>query len=142
MSNCNNINIPSCELNLRLVPTFLQGMSNSQICAFVYACTKKSKTFKNQVLDFVKRMKLSKQYTVERKCYCPTKVIWTVSNAPLVISAMSLCNYYNFTASNNTGFAFILRTVLNCVQKIRYVGRWLEKVRNVVVLRQETSVIN
>jgi len=116
MPNCQK-NICPSELNLLLVPTFLQGMSNAQICAFIEACIKKSKLFKQQVLNFYNKMSLAKKYTVERKCYCPTKVEWAVSNPPLIISQLSLYNYYNFVACNNTGFAFILRKVMNTVQK-------------------------
>ena len=112
-------NICPSELNLLLVPVFLQGMSNAQICAFIDACTKKSRIFKNQVLNFYGRMGLAKKYTAERKCYCPTKVKWAVSNPPLIISQSSLCNYYDFAACDNTGFAFILRKVISSVQKSR-----------------------
>ena len=114
--NCNK-NICPSELNILLVPTCLQGMSNAQICAFIGACTKKSTLFKQQVLKFFQKMNLAKQYTAERKCYCPTKVEWAVSNPPLVISQLSLCNYFNFAACNNTGFALILRKVMEAVKK-------------------------
>ena len=111
-------NVCSYELNILLVPTFLQGMSKSQICAFIEACTKKSKIFKSQVISFYQKMSLSKQYTTERKCYCPTKVEWSVSNPPLIILQNALCSYYNFATSNeNTGFVFILRKVLENIKK-------------------------
>ena len=118
MSNvgCKNIICPS-ELNILLVPTFLQGMNASQICAFIEACTTKSKIFKQQVALFWQKMSLAKKYTAERKCYCSTKVEWTVSNPPLIIQQLPLCNYYNFSICDNTGFAFILRKVLDCIKK-------------------------
>jgi len=112
-------NICSSELNLLLVPTFLQGMNNAQICAFIGACTKKSKCFKQQVLTFRQKMGLAKKYTAERKCYCATKVEWAVSNPPLIISQLALCNYYDFVACSNTGFAFILRKVGESVQRAK-----------------------
>lgn len=116
MSSIQN-NISPSELNLLLIPTFLQGMSDSQICAFVNSCTQRAKIFKSQVLIFAQKMSLSKKYTAERKCYCPTKVEWAVSNPPLIISGMALCNYYNFYAGSNTGFAFILGKVFENVKK-------------------------
>ena len=118
MSNHCNINFCTSELNMLLVPTFLHGMSNSEISAFIEACTKKSKLFTQQVLHFFQKMKLAKQYTVERKCYCATHVEWKVPNPPLVISQSSLSNYFDFaTCNHNTGFAFILRKVMENVKK-------------------------
>lgn len=116
MVNCNKMVSPS-ELNELLVPTCLLGMSKSEICAFIKECTKKSNKFKNQVLDFYYKMSLAKKYTAERKCYCPTKVKWSVPDCPLVISQASLCGYFDFVSSDNTGFAFILRKVMETIQR-------------------------
>jgi hypothetical protein len=121
-------NICSYELNILLVPTFLQGMSKAQICAFIDACTSKSNIFKSQVINFYQKMSLSKQYTAERKCYCPTKVEWSVSNSPLIIQQFALCSYYNFatTGSENTGFTFILRKVLENIKKTNFCRQMIQ----------------
>ena len=114
-TNCvKNISPP--ELNILLVPTFLQGMNNAQICAFIKSCNKKSNLFKNQVINFFHKMKLAKQYTVERKCYCPTKIEWTVSSSPLIISQKSMTKYIDFASFNNKEFSFILRKVIEFVK--------------------------
>jgi hypothetical protein len=61
-------------------------------------------------------MILSKKYIIEQK-YCPTKIEWDVSNSPLIISTYDLYNYYNFYNNYDTGFAFILKNVLDNVKK-------------------------
>ena len=115
-NNC-NMNFSPSELNILLVPTFLHGMSNAEMGAFIDSCTNQSKLFTQQVLHFFQKMRLAKQYTVERKCYCPTKVEWVVSKPSFVISQSSLANYFNFASNHNTGFAFILLKVLDHVKK-------------------------
>jgi hypothetical protein len=121
-------NICPHELNILLVPTFLQGMSKAQICAYIEACTKKSNIFKSQVVNFFQKMKLSKQYTAERKCYCPTKVEWSVCNPPLIIQQNALCSYYNFatTGGETTGFAYILRKVLDNIRKTNLCKQYIQ----------------
>jgi hypothetical protein len=99
-------------LNILLMPTFLNLMSNSEIYEFINSVTPSAKLFKYQVLIFRKKMLLSKQYNVERKIFPPIKVEWEVLNQSLIISASNLLNYYNFYNYSNDGFAFILKKVL------------------------------
>ena len=116
LMSCNGLIAP-CELNKMLIPKCLKGKSYKYICAFFESCSKKSQILMKQILEFTHKMKLAKQYTVERKCYCPTRVEWAVCNPPLIISQLSLCNYYDFYPCDNTGFAFIIRKLTDVVHQ-------------------------
>ena len=111
-------NISPFTLNVLLIPTFLEGLSNYKISEFIDSDNIGSNILKNQVLRFYGKMKLSKQYSAERKIYSYTSVEWTTSNS-LIISQSSLTEYFNFatTTNNHTGFVFILVKIFDHVKK-------------------------
>jgi hypothetical protein len=111
-------NISPFTLNVLLIPTFLQGLSNCKISEFIDSDNIGSNILKNQVLRFYGKMKLSKQYSANRKIYSYTSVEWTTSNS-LIISQSLLTEYFNFatTTSNHTGFVFILVKIFDHVKK-------------------------
>ena len=121
-------NISANKLNKELVPIYLQKKSKAQICAFINSCSCPSNLFKNQVINFYKKMSLSKQYTAERKFYCPIKVEWAVNNPPLIIYQRELTSFYNFatTGSINDGFVFILRKVLENIKKNNICSQYIK----------------
>ena len=114
------------ELNILLIPTFLQGMTNAQICAFIKSCTSKAKLFRHQVFNFYYKLSQAKKYTTARKCYCPTKVEWTTSRSCLIIDQTSMCNYFDFYACSNTGFAFIMRKVSEFTERQKLARQYLQ----------------
>ncbi len=113
---CKDILKP-CELNILLIPTCLKGKNRKQICKFLESCSKQSYLLMQKFTDFYHRMNLAKSYTADRKCYCPTKVTWSVCKPPLIISQIALCNYFDFYACTDTGFSFILRKTLETINR-------------------------
>lgn len=115
MPICNN----KCpyELNKLLVPIFLESKNHKEICSYIEKDCKETKIFIAQVLRFLYKLRLAKQYTADRKCFCPTKIEWKVSSSPLIISQKLMSKYFDFVFCNNTYFAFIFRKVLEIVYR-------------------------
>lgn len=128
MSFCNSIpgcpnpcspDISASVLNTRLIPTFLQGMTKAQQCAFIEASTRAAKIFRAQAAKFLGQIANAKRQLGARRTVCPVKVAWTVSNAPLIVNQRSQAAYYDFFIGGRTGFAFILGKVLAVLRKQR-----------------------
>jgi len=105
------------SLNTLLIPTFLQNLTNTQICNFLNSGSKNPNLFLSQVNQFTLQLRLAKRYTAQRKCFCPYRIPWSTSTNPLIIPQKSLTDYFNFLPGSNTGFAYIwrqsLQTILN-----------------------------
>lgn len=128
MSFCNSLpgcpnpcapNISASTLNTRLIPTFLQGMTQAQQTAFVEASTRAAQVFRAQVAKFLGQINNAKRQQSARRTVCPVKIPWTVSNPPLVINQCSQSAYFDFFIGARTGFAFIMGKVLAFLRKQR-----------------------
>lgn len=140
MSFCNSIpgcpnpcapNISASTLNSRLIPTFLQGMSTAQQCAFVEASTKAAKIFRAQVLKFYGKIANAKRQQAARRTVCPVKIPWAVSNPPLIVNQSSQAAYFDFFIGSRKGFAFIMGKVLAYLRKQRICKQRLNDGRSI-----------
>jgi hypothetical protein len=126
MSSCGSIpgisnvcapNITPSTLNSVLIPTFLQGMTQTQQKVFINASTQAASLFRSQALRFLSSIKNSQKQLSQKRLTCPFKVPWSVSSAPLNVNQYAQVNYLNFFMGNRTGFAYILGEVLSFFRK-------------------------
>ena len=140
MSFCNSIpgcpnpcapNISASSLNSQLIPTFLQGMSSSQQCAYIEASTNSATIFRAQVAKFLGQIANAKRQLSARRTVCPVRIPWSVSNPPLIVNQRSQANYYDFFIGARTGFAFIMGKVLAFLRKQRICRQRLKDGRSI-----------
>ena len=107
--------IDPIELNTQLIPDFLDGLTNKEICDYLCSC--EANAFLGKLLRFYQKMALAKKYTSDGKCFCPFIVEWTTLDGPLVLNQFTLYCYYNYFLGDNTGFAFILRKGFEVIKR-------------------------
>lgn len=117
---CNNTCWPCftpLQLNTRLMPTFLQGLTQAQQCAFIQANTAASNTFRTQVLDFISKLAMAKQYYAQRKFLCPFRVPWRVTNPPLMLNMVVMVQYWDsLNALSASGFAYVITKTVSILR--------------------------
>jgi len=104
--------LTNAQLDARLVPTFLRGLTTAQQCAILEGNIALAVAFRRQALELYVQSHRAYRAKQKGSCWNNYRVPWAMPEGALVVSWCSMASYYcHLLSTAGTGFHLLFEKI-------------------------------